>query len=50
MGVMFHVSCVTCHVSCVTCYMSRVTCHKKIMDKGVELVGQGSVINEAYPV
>ena len=69
-GVMCHVSCVTCHVSCVMCHMSHVTCHmscvmchmshvtcKKIIikknffcDKGVKLVGGGSVINGAYPV
>ena len=44
-----------CHVSCVTCHVSNVTCHKEKeknnkIDKVVELVGQGSAINGAYPV
>ena len=40
----------------VTCHLSRVTCHmyfffpEKKLDKVVELVGGGSVINGAYPV
>ena len=61
-----HMSRVTCHVSRVTCHVSHVTCQKKKiyilikkklfffylkkMDKVVELVGGGSVINGAYPV
>ena len=59
-----HVSPVTCHVSHVTCHLSHVKkifyifftkkiIQKKIlkkMDKVVELVGGGSVINRAYPV
>ena len=48
-----------CHVSCVLCQVSRVMCHikknlfflsLKKVDKVVELVGGGSVINGAYPV
>ena len=39
-----HVSRVMCHVSCVTCYMLHVLSWKKL-DKVVELVGGGSVIN-----
>ena len=54
--------CVICHVSRVTCHVSHVTCQLshvfffffflffKKMDKGVELVGGGSVINGAYPI
>ena len=42
---------VTFHVSHVTCHMSQVRCHVSpfFMDKVVELVGRGSVINGAYP-
>ena len=53
-------SCVTCHVPNVMCHLSRVTCQmskklhffypEKKLDKAVELVGGGSVINGAYPV
>ena len=66
LSVMCHMSCVTCHMSCVTCHVSPVTCqnffflhfyNQKIknkkpekMDRVVELVGGGSVINGAYPV
>ena len=46
-GVRCQMSDVTCHMSCVRCQVSHVKCH---MDKVVELVGGGSVINEAYPV
>ena len=55
-----HVSPVMCHVSPVTCHLSHVIFlfifldKKKYplekMDKVVELVGGGSVINGAYPV
>ena len=57
-----NVSRVICHVSPVTCHLSPVTCQKNIfiykkkispsqkLDKVVELVGGGSVINGAYPV
>ena len=56
---------VTCHVSRVTCHMSKkknnyilfiyfiylfIFLRKKKLDKVVELVGGGSVINGAYPV
>ena len=45
---------VMCHMSCVTCHVSGLTCHLikkyKKVDKVVELVGGGSVINRAYPV
>ena len=58
-----NVSHVTCHVSHVTCHVSTVilffyifldkkkknNLHKNL-DKVVELVGGGSVINGAYPV
>ena len=56
------VSGVICHVSPVTCHLSRVTCHlsknilyikknpQKKLDKVVELVGGGSVINGTFPV
>ena len=52
---MCHVSRVMCHVSCVTCHVLRVTCHVSIfliffLDKVVNLIGGGSVINGAYPV
>ena len=43
-----HVSHVTCHVSCVTCNLANIKKQEKI-DKVVELVGEGSVINGAYP-
>ena len=44
------VSGVTCHVSCVTCHMSHVTCHFFfLLDKVLELIGGGSVINGATP-
>ena len=45
---MCHVSHVMCHVSHVTSHLSHVK--KKMLDKVVELVLGGSVINEAYPV
>ena len=60
--VMCHVSRVTCHVSDVMCHVSGVTCQVSgvscffcffvvvFLDKVVELVGGGSVINGAYPV
>ena len=63
--VICHVSRVMCHMSRITCHMSRVTCHMskyfffftffffnslKKFNKGLELVGGGSVINGAYPV
>ena len=38
----------------VTCHMLRDTCHTfsfiSFLDKGMKLVGEGSVINGAYPV
>ena len=41
-----------CHMSYVTCHVSHVMCHMShlVLDKVVELVGGGSVINGAYPV
>ena len=64
--VMCHVSPVTCHLSPspVTCHLSHVIIFffftfkfyikkntlPKILDKVVELVGGGSVINGAYPI
>ena len=42
-----------CHMSGVTCQVSDVRCqvsHAIFFDKVAELVGGGSVINEAYPV
>ena len=58
-----HLSRVTCHLSHVTCHLSHVKKKKKlkkiklkkitpqkILDKVVEPVGGGSVINGAYPV
>ena len=63
-GRRFWVLCDAGESSLVTCHMSRVTCHMsffsffflvkksknlKKMDKVVELVGGGSVINGAYP-
>ena len=51
--------CVTCHMSHVMCHMSSVRwqvsgvkCHSFLVcvDKMVELVGGGSLINGAYPV
>ena len=58
-----HISRLTCHVSHVTCQMSNVKCHMScvlchiffflfflFLDKVVEQVGVGSVINGAYPV
>ena len=46
------VSGVRCHVSRVTCQVSRVRHNFFLLflDKVVELVGEGSVINGAYPV
>ena len=35
---------VTCNLSCIRCHMSNVT------DKVFKLIGQGSIINGAYPV
>ena len=59
---MCHVSCVTCHMSHITCHVSPVTCKNKKnyvfieekkgrtkLDKGVELVGGGSVMNGPTP-
>ena len=51
-------SCVTCHMPHVICNMSNFTCHmtrvtylkKNYLDKVVNLVGGGGVINGAYPV
>ena len=52
--------CVTCHVSYITCQVSHVICHILhvtcpfflffFLNKVVELVVVGSVINNAYPV
>ena len=52
-----HVSHVMCHVSHVRCHMAGVTCQVShvmrtffisiFLDKVVELVGEGSVINRA---
>ena len=49
-----------CHASCVMYYVSHVTCHIYIYiffyfqlieeKKVVEPVGEGSVINKAYPI
>ena len=41
-----------CHVSHVTCHVSPVICHVfcGFFNKLVELVDEGYVINEAYPV
>ena len=60
---MCHVSHVTCHLSPVVCnfFLHLIIIQKKyikniyimlqkILDKVVELVGGGSVINGAYPV
>ena len=55
----YNVSHVTCHMSGVMCQVSGVKCQGSCVlcqikfcwfDKFVELVGWGSVINEAYPV
>ena len=46
------VPCVMCHGSCVTCHKHYLFLLKNIyiyLDKLVELVGVGSVINGAYP-
>ena len=52
--VMCHMSHVRCHLSRVTCNMSKkfktIFIERKKIDKMVELVGGGSVINGAYPV
>ena len=59
--VMCHLSRVTCHLSkyyffnfhflfCIFRFFCFVFYHKKIVDKVMELVGGGSVINGAYPV
>ena len=52
--IMCHMSYVTCHVSHVMCHTSCVTCHVShvfsiiiFLDKVLELVGGGSVINGA---
>ena len=46
-----HMSCVMCHMPCVICHVSHVICQqknlKKKIDKMVELVDGGSVINKA---
>ena len=58
--VMCHMSPVTCHVSRITCHMSHVKKNyiyiyffliilQKKLDKVVELVGGGSVINRPAP-
>ena len=56
---MSHVMCyMSGHVSCVTCHMSHVTCHvshdtiifSSSLDKVVNLIGGGPVINGAYHV
>ena len=45
-----------CHMSSVTCHTSRVTCQVILfviyflLDKAVELVSRGSVMNMDYPV
>ena len=57
-----HLSRLTCHLSRVTCHMSPVTCQTiffllfifiysfiYFLDKVVELVDGGSVINRSYP-
>ena len=57
-GVRCQVSGVTCHMSHVRCEVSGVTCQVShvtffiyfLLDKVVELVGGGSVINGAYLV
>ena len=53
-GVPCQVSRVRCHVSHVTCQMSRVRCQMSLffffLNKLVELVGGGSVINRTYSV
>ena len=60
-GVTCHMSHIMCHMSSVTCHVSRVMYHAYIyiylvfihfssLDKKVEIVGGGSVINSAYPV
>ena len=43
----FHMSGVTCQVSCVTCKLSHVRCQ---VSCDMFIVGEGSVINGAYPV
>ena len=52
--VMCHVSSFICHVSPVTCFFCFLFLYKKMslkqLDKGVELVRGGSVINGANPV
>ena len=57
-GVVCHVSGVTCQVSRVRCHVSGVTCQvilssssflSLFLEKLLELVGGGSVINGAYP-
>ena len=45
----YHVSLVTCHMSCVMCHVSCVT-NQFFLDKVMKLVGEGSVINGAYPL
>ena len=50
-----HMSQVTCHVSHVTCQVLCVTCiflyiYIFFFEEMVELVGQGFVINRAYPI
>ena len=44
--VMCYISPVTCHMSCVTCHMS-LNLFIYFFDKGVKLVGRGSIINGA---
>ena len=47
---MCHMSSVMCHVSGVMCQVSGVVLFFSFLDKVVELVGEGSIINEAYSV
>ena len=48
--VMCQVSGFRCQMSGVRCLVSGVRSHFFVVDNVVELVGEGSVINEAYPV
>ena len=46
-----HLSCVTCHMSHITCHVSHVTLFFYFfLDRGLKLIGGGSVNNGAYPV
>ena len=53
-AVICQMKCVPCHMSCVSCHVSHVMCHvyiyifffsSSLLDKVVEVVGGGSVIN-----